>query len=195
MLALSDSMLRGVRVGGRFDSDLYVRGGASVRDLTASVYYDNDQFGSRSISVVGYQVILVHVGTNDLSNGRTSVEISLDIKELIDVLRRNNRDAVLVISGILYRPVDDDYSYARVNSTNAAISRVTERFPGVLFLRSHTLFKSGNTLLSQLFDHSGLHLNQAGQGRLGTYLRARLARGSLIRDFTLTKRAVPHVLR
>jgi len=195
VLGLSDSMLRGVRVGGRLDSDLYIRGGARVRDLTASVYYDNDQFGSRSISVVGYQVIIVHVGTNDVSNGRTSVEISLDIKELIDAVRRNNRNAVLVISGILYRPVDDDTTYAMVNATNAAISRVTDRFPGVLFLRSHTLFKSGHTLLDQLYDHSGLHLNQAGQGRLGTYLRARLARGSLIRDFTLAKRTVPQVLR
>ena len=192
---LSDSMLRGIRIGTRENTDLIARGGAKVRDLTSSIYYDSDRNGVRCIKVSGYKIILLHVGTNDLSNGRTAIEVALDMKELLDVIRQSNREAVVVVSAILYRPVDDVSTFRRVNVINAEIKRVTERFRSVLFIRSHTLFKSGDTLLVQLYDARGLHLNRRGLDRFGAYLRARLSRGCLARDFALARRTVPSSLR
>ena len=194
-LVISDSMLRGVRIGTRQDTDLISKGGAKIRDLSASIYYYADRERARGIKVAGYQTILIHVGTNDLSNGRSALEISLDIKELLDVIRRDNRDAVLIVSAILYRPVDDFTSYRKVNVVNAEVDRVCNRFRSTLFIRTHSVFKSGNTLLAQLYDAHGLHLNRAGLDRLGTYLRARLSRGCLRRDFALARRPLPRYLR
>jgi len=188
-------MLRGIRIGTRDTTDLIARGGAKVRDITSSIYYNDDRNGVRRIRVTDYKIILVHIGTNDLANGRTAIEVSLDIKELIDVIRQSNRDAVIVVSAILYRPVDDVSTFRKVNVFNAEIKRVTERFRAVLFIRSHTVFKSGDTLLVQLYDTRGLHLNRRGLDRFGAYLRARLAPNCLARDFALARRTVPPSLR
>jgi len=182
-LVLSDSMLRGVRVGYADDTDQITRGGAVIRDLSTSIYYRDGQFGSRSIKVEGYRFIVIHVGTNDLSNGRLVSEVSLDIKDLIELIRQSNQDAVLLVSGVLYRPKDDRTTFRKVNGVNVAIKRVCDRYRSVLFLRSQSQFKSGSMLLTQLYDNGGLHLNQEGRARFGSYLRARLTRGCLRRDF------------
>ena len=185
-------MLRGVRVGNGDDTDQITRGGAVVRDLSASIYYRNQR---STIKVEGYQFIVVHIGTNDLSNGRTAVEVSWDLKELIELIRRSNSGAILLVSGVLYRPKDDRTTFRKVNEFNVAMKRVCDHFRSVMFMRSHSLFKSGSTLLTQLYDNGGLHLNREGQGRFGSYLRARLTRGCLRRDFELAHKFVPPCLR
>ena len=192
---MADSMLRGIKIGRKEDTDLIARGGAKVRDITAAVYYDSSTGRRSRIQVGGYKVVMIHVGTNDLADGRSRAEISMDVKELIDVVRSQNHDAVIVVSGILYRPVDDNSSYGKVNATNLDIAKVCLRFHGVLFLRTHALVKCGSMLLTQLYDEGGLHLNRRGLDRVGNYFRGHLTKGSLCRDFVLADRPIPRVLR
>jgi len=195
VLIVSDSMLRGVRVGSQFDIELVIRGGAKIRDISSNIYLTGNWNGFRNVQVVSYKFIVVHVGTNDVANGRSFAEIALDIRELVGVIRRFNRNAIVLVSGVLFRPLDDRVTFRKVIEANAAMRGVCEGLPSVLFMRTYTLFKSGSTLLTQLYDRFGLHLNRDGLERVGRYLRARLARGSLKRDFALAHKTVPMMLR
>jgi len=188
-------MMRGVCVGNNAEVDVVARGGAVVRGMMESIRNNAIWIGQRNVKVGEYRFIVVHVGTNDVADGRSVGAVTDDFRALLEVIRRHNRDAVLLVSAVLYRPKDDNRTYQRVNAYNAAFKRVSDHFHTVLFLRTQTLFKSGSLLLSQLYDVRGLHLNREGIDRLGKYLRARLTRGTLLRDFELAKRPFPGILR
>jgi hypothetical protein len=188
-------MLRGVCAGLDAEVDVVARGGAVVRGLSESIQHNAVWIGRRNIKVGDYRFIVVHVGTNDVADGRSVDAVSDDLKELLETVRRLNRDAVLLVSAVLYRPKDDLRTYQRVNAYNVAFKRVCDPFRSVLFLGTQTLFKSGSLLLTQLYDVHGLHLNRDGLDRVGKYLRARLTRGTLLRDFELAKRPIPGILR
>ena len=173
---------------------MVAQGGAVIRGVMECIHYENVWIGKQNVKVGEYRFIVVHLGTNDVSDGRSADAAADDLRILLEVIRRQNMDAVLLVSGVLYRPKDDRKTYQRVNAYNREFKRVCGYFDSVLFLRTQTLFKSGSLLLTQLYDVRGLHLNREGLARVGKYLRARLTRGTLLRDFALANQTIPGIL-
>lgn len=174
ILTISDSMLRGVKLGRNCDN--VVRGGAMVKDLTKGVHGYEDFL---PIKVDAYDIILIHVGTVDIRQGRSPLDIVMDVKELFDAIYSRNRGALVVVSAILYHPHDKDGSYKLINEANHGIFKLCDKTPNAVFLKTMSIFKTGKRILLEFYDVSGIHLNIHGKARLQAYFRRMLANETL----------------
>ena len=187
-------MLKGVRLGGMSDADVLPIGGARIQDISAKIYYKNST-EYRHIEVQGYRVIVLHVGTNDVANGRSHLEVVMDMKELLDLVLKENLKAVVMVSSVLYRPMDHTDSGDTVDRVNYELDRLCTRYGRVLFTRSYAVFKTGSRLLTDLYQPRGLHLSNTGKVRLGEHLWAVTCDQALRRELWRLDRSFPSFLR
>lgn len=127
------------------------------------------------VSVWGWSIIILHVGTNDIDSPLTESDIIADFELLIAEVRWRNPAALLLISGIMPRPCDGHTSryLEKVQAVNAALHQLCMRTTLSHFLRSwrcvcHTF--GGVVPDMYLYKTDQLHLSGAGTYSLSKFL-------------------------
>jgi lysophospholipase L1-like esterase len=103
---VADSLLKQVRFLKR--TQVYAIPGATIERLTDEIY-------RHRIDVSYQKAILLCIGTNNLSSNDTAAEICAKMASLVDMVRSRNTNGLILVSGIVIRPCDEDsdYNYTR----------------------------------------------------------------------------------
>lgn len=172
-LLLSDSMAKYVRVQSATVS--------AFRGDTISRLTDRIRFGD--VDVSGFTRILIHVGTNDISNmteGVTLGEILRRFKTLRSMIRRRNSAAMLLISSLLPRNLQFRKFKSYMYGLNFAIEKWCSKSSGAcVFIPSYRAFLADGVPRAELFARDGLHLNGAGTDRLEACFQQAFSSGYL----------------
>ena len=155
--------------------------GFKVLDLA-----DLIRFGK--IDVTGFTLILVHGGINDLDEVIKSGKILyMFVQDFIrryvvlrDMVRRRNRNALVVFSAVLPRAGDFKTFYPYVSGVNFALRKWCAKSGGSsIFVPTHEQFLVRGLPRNELFSNSdGLHLNGAGVERLEAYFQQVMSQDS-----------------
>lgn len=170
----------------------YVRvKGAEVRAFrgdTLGRLTDRIRFGS--VKVSGYSRILIHVGSNDISNLVRSSEVhymcAQDMlrryKALRSIIRRRNSGAVLIFSAILPRQKQFHLFKPYIIGMNFAIEKWCAKSRGAsVFIPAYKPFLAHGKPKPELFACDGLHLTGAGVEVLEGCMQQALSTGYLVR--------------
>ena len=139
-----------------------------------------DEINRFNIDVSYQKVILLHLGTNNLSKDPPSL-ITSKMFELIDAIRSKNPSCKVLVSGIIMRPQDelDDAKYTRKGNISLIIKRRVSNalIEGMLAARgeipllwSWIPLMKGSVANEGMYSEDGLHLNRAGINRFRAYL-------------------------
>jgi lysophospholipase L1-like esterase len=123
-----------------------------------------------------YSIVIVAVGTNDISNLEIDTkDVLLDIVNLLDTIRDTNPSAMIAYSGMLTRPKDMG---TRVEQRRKVLNKQIQRQcrdRGMYFIRAWRSLMNGMSIRSRVYARDGLHLN-----RFGTRFLYRMYEGSII---------------
>ena len=186
-LVITDSMGKYVSL-----SDAEVK---SYRGDTIKSLADRIRFGE--VNVSGYARILIHVGTNDISNMISSGKIkTMTIHDLLDrynalryTIRRRNSQAVLLWSAVLPRVNRFKLFRPYIEGINFALEKFCSKTDGAcIYIPSYSSFmvKKNSLILRDkvndaLFSNSdGLHLSGAGVDVLEALFQQALSTGYLL---------------
>ena len=113
------------------------------------------------LSKYNYDVVLVHVGTNDLN--KLNSEILTKFKNLISGIRLVKSDCKIILSSILPRPVDVDLTTEKIIIVNKELQKMCYE-QNVEFLYTFSSYMKSGFPNRKLFAYrdGGLHLNQSG---------------------------------
>lgn len=154
------------------DSNLKVNikthSGARLRTIENSVIKMADDDIS---SVRKAKVIVLHVGTNNVTDADQPQAIAEEMRDLADTISNINSDAKIIVSSILPRRNDKLVNQA-IMSTNQSLKEVCED-KGYHFLDNHPRFMINGMPDSSLYRDS-IHLNPKGGKALGTNIRQKL---------------------
>ena len=157
--------------------------GDTVRRLT-----DRIAFGE--VNVVGYARILIHVGSNDISDfvsrrhprSTTFMHVLDRFGALRNTIRRKNSSALLLFSSVL--PRKDDYALFKpyIQGLNFALAKICAKTGGTnIFVPSYRAFLKYGEPRPELFaDNDGLHLSGAGVVMLESCFQQALSTGYLM---------------
>lgn len=109
------------------------------------------------------RAILVLGGINDINIGRSVEQIKASYEKLLDSLRRENPDALIVVQSIL--PVREREKAREMNSKavdiNKVLPEIAKKFNGE-FLDLNSLMKNDEGELNLDYSGDGVHLNGRG---------------------------------
>ena len=136
VIVLSDSILKYAEFG--HHALLEAIRGATIRDFIRLI-----QNGHLHVRWQRIGLVIIHLGTNDVSNG-DGASIRPSMEELIDLIRLRNRHIAIIISSILPRPLDYEYTKETVKSVNGVVEIWSQSKVGVHFYQSYRpyLYKS-----------------------------------------------------
>lgn len=107
-------------------------------------------------------IVLLHLGTNDVGSGQDPEETAGEVKQIISLLRENNPGIHVLLAAII--PVDHTAANARIREYNdaltgvaAALDQATSR---VLLVDQFSDFDA------QLDTYDGIHPNDKGNRRM-----------------------------
>ena len=161
VIVLADSILKNANFG--HHATLKAIPGANIGTFI-------DLIRNRQIRVYWRRVglVILHLGTNDVDDGNSG-SIRPWMEELIQLIRSNNRHIAVIISGILPRPVDHDYTKGILKTVNGVLQIWSATQTGIHFYQSYRpyLYKpigaSEPLVLSHLFSRRcELHLTYDG---------------------------------
>ena len=179
-MVLSDSMAKYVSINACTDVQSFR--GDTVWRLT-------DRIAFNRLSVKGYARILIHVGANDLSNMVDEDERYVTVftlinrfKALRNVIRRQNKNALLLFSSVLPRVNRYHIFKPLCHGLNFALEKMCARSKGSnVFVASYKRFISFGSPREELFaENDGLHLNGAGVVELTACFQQALSTGHLM---------------
>lgn len=135
--------------------------GATIANL--SVFLTN-----KHISLEGHDIIIVHVGTNNIGRRDSFAHIVSDFGNLIASIRKAKPDIRIIISSILPRPVDHHVTDPMIKDVNRFLNLEMSRDLGFKFVCSYKAVSKYGTYRRYLFAKldKGLHLNLEGANRL-----------------------------
>lgn len=109
---------------------------------------------------VSADIIVVHAGTNNVREGVWADEVMGEMMDLVDVLKRNNTKAKIIVSGVIKKRGVD---MRTINSVNDELSWLCER--------RECLMVDGNCWIEESdIARDGVHLNRRGAYKLGGLL-------------------------
>jgi lysophospholipase L1-like esterase len=129
-------------------------------------------FWSKRISLEKFDFIIVHVGTNDVAQGRSVGSILSDYGNLIAAIRSVKRSISIIVSSILPRPVDQKITDGVIFEINTNLRENISKDLSFKFVRSYRPFCFKGKVKRHLFAKldGGLHLNAEGTSHLRHYL-------------------------
>jgi hypothetical protein len=118
------------------------------------------------------KVILLHCGTNDIP--KTPIKDFIPkFKRLVDLIRINAPQIVIIVSAVLPRLRDDAIFYEKIKEVNFQVKKSCEEWR-VWFVPSNRLMlRNGKPIVDYYYD--GLHLNNHGIIRLKQYFSQKLS--------------------
>ena len=111
----------------------------------------------------GPEIIILHIGTNDLKSTRNLDWIMGEAYDLVAMVKKKLPYSRLILSGVIRRR---DVKWRRVGALNDRLEWIVEAF-GITFVDPNSWLEDGD------FARDGLHLNGRGKRRLG-HLYARV---------------------
>ena len=116
--------------------------------------------------VISYNVIIIHVGTNDIRL-RSIHQITIFYKALLYQVRYLNKDALIIMSAILPRPVDFNFSQSKVVQVNRILAKLVSQTKNCSYIRTYRRFIRRGRPLLKLYKQNKyrqweLHLNKSG---------------------------------
>jgi len=178
---VGDSIARNVPDLRGFENQ--AKGGETTRSLQMRI-------ANGHIKVGGFRVIVIHVGTNDIANGKTAEDIVFYYDNLIQAIRRQNQTATLVVSAIIPRWLDDGHTKPVIAKANQLLQRNADRKWACLFLRSDKLFRFSGMVRKEFYQQDTLHLNVLGSKRLRDFVATQTSREQLRLKEECRKRCV-----
>ena len=160
-LVLTDSLGKYTKVPG---AKVKAYPGETLTRLVDRIRFDG-------VDVSQVSRILVHVGTNDISNlldsGRikhtTPLELLRHFSTLRSVIRRRNSRAVIIFSSVLPRLRKFETYKPYAAGLNFCLEKWCAKSGGAcVYIPSYRNFLKGGRPRSELFAKDGLHLNGAG---------------------------------
>jgi hypothetical protein len=160
---VGDSILRNVRYVN--DCNVYALSGIRLEEL--------NKFLSNNKSIITKaRSILIHCGTNNIVSDSEPTIID-KFKIILTTLTNYNKDAHIMISTILARPLDHNKYGPKCASINRRL-RELSKVDNFSVVMSHKItLKAGKPITDMFYD--GLHLNQPAVKKLRQYLSQRLA--------------------
>lgn len=142
---------------------------------TVSMILDRIVFNSLSVS--GYNTILIHLGTNDIDNklsGRQDLSIwecDALFRALISAIRIRNNACYILLAGIIPRLTDHFQSWPLIYGLNFKMQAICCEYKRAIYVPAEKFFfrSVGGyfTVRSECYELGGkLHLNGAGVQRL-----------------------------
>ena len=142
------------------NTEVYFVKGATISGLSYQLLQSD-------INLLNYRIIIIHVGTNDVRQ-REMYEIECHYKALIYQIHHINKEATIILSSVLHRPVDFHSTESKVIKINQCLKDLSKKYLYCANIKTYKSFmKKGapNTALYARKD-GGLHLNQNGTFRL-----------------------------
>ena len=171
------------------DSNLKVNikthSGARMRTIENSVIKMADEDFS---SVRKAKAIVLHVGTNNVTDADQPQAIAEEMRDLADTISNINSDAKIIVSSILPRKNDKLVNQA-IMATNHSLKEVCED-KGYHFLDNNPGFIVNGIPDSSLYRDS-IHLNPKGGKLLGTNIRQKLNSILNLSENNIESEAVP----
>jgi lysophospholipase L1-like esterase len=169
-IIIADSLLKQVRHLRR--TQVHAIPGARIERFTDEI--------QRGIIDVSYQrAVLVCAGTNNLCKD-TTIQISEKMAALVEMIRSRNADCIIMVSGIIIRPVDEDEekTWKRKGDPSLVDKRrqANDMMEPMLTARGVTMFETWNALMIEstanraMYGDDGLHLSVKGLKRIRQYL-------------------------
>ena len=170
MFVAGDSITKILSAGRMSDNNVQTKikshPGGRVRAIETTIVMESQQNHIKDASV-----IVLHTGTNNVSDGDPCESIIEEFKDTIDTIGNVNSSAKIVISSILPRK-NDRLVNNHIRLTNRALQEMCDE-EELHFLNNDDLFiKGGKVDVSLFSDH--IHLNAKGGRILGTNIRAKL---------------------
>ena len=158
VILVGDSIIKGIPPIERVT--LSTHPGATFANL--SVLLTN-----KHISLEGHDIIIVHVGTNNIGRRDSFAHIVPDFGNLIASIRKAKPDIRIIISSILQRPVDHNVTDPMIKDVNRFLNLEMSRDLGFKFVCSYKAVSKYGTYRRYLFAKldKGLHLNLEGANR------------------------------
>ena len=181
MLVLTDSMAKYVVIAGG-KAEVRAVKGDTIKRLTDRIRFDQ-------CKVAGFSRILIHVGSNDISNLFSSGQVrrvtALQMMDryvsLRSVIRRRNSSAVLLFSAILPRVTKFSQCKPYITGLNFCLEKWCAKTQGAcIFIPSYDSFMSYGLPNAAFFsDSDGLHLDGGGVDALEGLFQQALSSGYL----------------
>ena len=167
-----DSITRALSTGKMRDDNLDVQikthPGGKVKTLESTFSHmaskDPDQLKS-------LDAVVLHVGTNNVSDGDRSENIVNDYKDTIDTLKSVNSNVKILVSSLIPRR-NDRLVNNHIRETNAALDSMCKR-EGYLFINNDTRFVCQGAPDTSLY-RDNIHLNAKGGKAIGETMRSAL---------------------
>ena len=161
---VSDSLCKFVHQS----NQVYVQSypGATVRGLCWKI-------GLGKVRLCGYKIIVLHVGTNDLIS-KPIERIVEDYEQLILSVRKLSNKALIGVSAIIPRPIDERTHKQKRISVNKALNLMCKDFADCIFLRTYKPFERNKLGSRELFAKDGLHLSRAGAKVMKSFINSNI---------------------
>ena len=115
-----------------------------------------------------FDVVIFHVGRNDIDNRASFKAIISDFGNLIAICRKENPGIRIIISAIIPRPKDHSITDPMIRDVNAYLSKKMSKSQNFKFICTYKPFTHCGKVKLELYAKRdlGLHLNSEGQNRL-----------------------------
>ena len=129
----------------------------------ATTHMIYEKICKKEIDVVGFDLIFVALGTNDVSDHTLAPSmVTTGIMNLMDTIHIFNPEARLVVLGMLVRPKDEGQAIEyRRKLVNNMVQRDCKRY-GIHFTKAWRALMNGSDLKPRVYAQDGLHLNRFG---------------------------------
>ena len=115
-----------------------------------------------------FDYVIIHVGTNNIANQQPYDKIIADYGNLIPTIKKRKRSIRVIISAILPRPCDHEFTDPIIKDVNKCLRSAMGPDLGFHFIESWKAVSKFGTYSRYLFakNDGGLHLNLEGSRRL-----------------------------
>ncbi|ROL45313.1 hypothetical protein DPX16_0971, partial [Anabarilius grahami] len=122
--------------------------------------------------VHNYTIVILHIGTNDITSGASASTVVQRMKTLISRISLVNPHILFfAISAILPRLNDDSMMKTTIKECNSLLQHWTSQTRNILFLNTTKAFLKSGKIVQTLYKDDGLHLNQEGKLKLFSYFQ------------------------
>ncbi|XP_016418134.1 uncharacterized protein LOC107748000, partial [Sinocyclocheilus rhinocerous] len=119
-----------------------------------------------------YRIVILHMGTNDITSGASASTVVQRMKTLISRISQvNSHILYFAISAILPQVKDDSTVKTTIKQCNSLLQHWSSQTRNILFLNTIKSFLKNRKVIQNLYKHDGLHLNQEGKHKLFSYFQ------------------------
>lgn len=119
-----------------------------------------------------YTIVILHIGTNDITSGAPASTVVQRMKTLISRISLVNPHILyFAISAILPRLNQDSMMKTTIKECNSLLQHWTSQTRNILFLNTTKPFLKNGKIVQTLYKDDGLHLNQEGKHKLFSYFK------------------------